>query len=260
MSADGFEALLAEADRRLLVGWDLTYDGRIVSVAPWDFTALVAKQARTSQSLLDIGTGGGEWLAALPDRPARTVAVEGWPPNVPVARRRLEPLGVEVLAFEPAPPNLEQTAGEGAPLPFADDAFDLITSRHEAYLAPEVRRALAPGGTFMTQQVGSGVPPDFRRLLDLPAAGDRPAWDLAFAVRQIEAGGLAVEEAVEGFETMSFADVGAFAWYLKNMPFLLADFSITEARPTLERLHREVVANGPIDVRQPMFWLKARKI
>jgi cyclopropane fatty-acyl-phospholipid synthase-like methyltransferase len=64
---------------------------------PWDYTATVLEHARRSPDLLDLGTGGGEWLAALPYRPARTVATEAWPPNVSVARGRLKPLGTEVV-------------------------------------------------------------------------------------------------------------------------------------------------------------------
>jgi hypothetical protein len=121
---DGLDALLDEAERRPLAGWDLTLDGRIASQPPWDFTAMVAEAARTSPDLLDIGAGGGEWLAALPQRPGGAVAVEGWPPNVAVAQARLEPLGVPVLAVEPAPPNLEQAPGApGGALPFPDAHF-----------------------------------------------------------------------------------------------------------------------------------------
>src|SRR5687767_9421828 len=106
MTTDALDTLLAEAERRPLVGWDVSYDGRITTSRPWDFAAIVDAHTRGSPDLLDLGTGGGEWLSALPYRPPRTVAVEGWPPNVDVARRRLEPLGIPVLAFEGAPDNV----------------------------------------------------------------------------------------------------------------------------------------------------------
>lgn len=80
MSMTEFDALMEEAERRPLVGWDVGYDGRISSRLPWDFTAMVTDHARRSPDLLDLGTGGGEWLGDLPHRPARTVATEGWPP------------------------------------------------------------------------------------------------------------------------------------------------------------------------------------
>jgi SAM-dependent methyltransferase len=251
-----FDALIAEAERRPLVGWDLTLDGRITSERPWDFSQQVASVAECSPDLLDMGTGGGEWLARLPHRPARTVAVEGWPPNVLVARRRLEPLGVAVFEVEPAAPNVEQTeCGEGGALPFDDARFQLITARHEAYLPTEVRRVLAPGGRFLTQQVGSGASDDLYRLFGVEPPKDPVAWTLEFAVGQLEAAGLVVEEGEAGAEVMTFADVGALAWYLKNVPFVYPEFSMAAARERLRELH----SAGPIVVRQPLFRIAARR-
>jgi len=51
-----FEAPMDEAERRRLVGWDVSYDGRIATAAPWDFAAIVANRTRTSRDLLDPGT------------------------------------------------------------------------------------------------------------------------------------------------------------------------------------------------------------
>jgi SAM-dependent methyltransferase len=80
------------------------------------------------------------------------LAAEAWPPNVPVAAARLRALGIAVVQDEGAPENDTQHPGRGR-LPFRDEAFDLVTNRHEAFQAAEVRRVLAPGGTFVTQQV-----------------------------------------------------------------------------------------------------------
>ena len=46
---------------------------------------------------------------------------ESWPPNVAKATALPHPLGAVVVADRDEPP-----------LPFADDAFDLVTSRHPA--------------------------------------------------------------------------------------------------------------------------------
>lgn len=100
-----FADLMAEAQDRPFEGWDHTYGGRIVTEEPWDFGALVDAFASDSPDLLDLGTGGGEWLSAR-HLPELTVATEGWAPNVPVAQARLAPLGVEVVAVEGAPENV----------------------------------------------------------------------------------------------------------------------------------------------------------
>lgn len=251
------DRMLDDARQRPLVGWDVSYDGRITYTQPWDFTAIVAAQARHSTALLDLGTGGGEWLSRLPNRPANVVATEGWPPNVPIARERLAPLDIELFAVEAAPYNVEQTPTTmiGA-LPLPDRAFDLVTSRHESYLPHEVKRVMTDDGCFLTQQVASGDPDDFYRLLGWPVPKVDVAWDLAFAAAQLEAAGFVIEQAAEGHEEKHFADIGALAWYLQHMPFVLPDFSIAAAR---EELLRIAASDEPIMVRQPLFWLKARK-
>lgn len=98
MSRDEIDALIEEADQRSFVGCDVSYHGRISTIPPWDFAAIVDAHSRASPDLLDLGTGGGEWLSRLPYRPTRTVVTEGWVPNVSVARTRLEPLGIDGIA------------------------------------------------------------------------------------------------------------------------------------------------------------------
>lgn len=63
----------------------------------------------------------------------------------------------------------------------------------------------------------------------------------------------------EGTEITSFADVGAFVWYLKMIPWTVENFSVAAHRPALERLHERIVCDGPLRVRLPAFWLKAIK-
>lgn len=253
-----FADLMAEAQDRPFEGWDFSYDGRIVTEEPWDFGGLVDAFAANSPDLLDLGTGGGEWLSARM-LPKRTVATEGWAPNVPAARARLAPLGVEVVAVEGAPENVAQEEGApGGGLPFPDGSFHLVVSRHESYLPAEVRRVLAPGGRFVTQQVASTIADDFRWLLGEAPPATARVWDLDFALSQLSRAGFVIEAREQGDQLMRFADVGAFAWYLKNLPFIIPDFRIDRMQGRLERLHRKTAGKG-IAARQPVFRITARK-
>lgn len=247
--------LLEEAARRPLVGWDLSYDGRVDYAAPWSFEAIVDAALTDAASVLDMGTGGGEWLSRRPFPRGRTVATEAWAPNVPVAMARLAPLGAAVVAVEGAPDNADQGAAASPTLPFADRAFDLITNRHELFVAAEVARVLAAEGRFLTQQVSSDFDAPMRALL---GAAPRPAarpWRLAQAVDQVRGAGLAMVGGGEGDAVLTFADAGALAWYLINVPWVMPDFDIVRHRPQLQRL----AGAATIVVRQPMFWLAAAK-
>jgi SAM-dependent methyltransferase len=251
-----FEALLDEAENRPLVGWDLDYDGRIGFSAPWDFAELADRRILSSLSLLDMGTGGGEWLSRRALTSRLTVATESWRPNVPVAQARLAPLGVCVVAVEPAPDNTGQHGAARLPkLPFADAAFDLVTNRHDSFVAAEVARVLAPDGLFLTQQVQSDFDLSLRRLLTLPARSAGSVWDLGEAVRQVRKSGLRVERSGRGQARTTFADVGALAWYLLKVPWVLPGVAPEDWRPRLRRLD----SRRAICVEQPIFWLEARK-
>ena len=63
---------------------------------PWNYVAL-PKTAVSKADILDVATGGGEVFSTLAPFPARATAVEGFEPNVAVARARLAPLGVPVF-------------------------------------------------------------------------------------------------------------------------------------------------------------------
>ena len=109
---------------------------------PWDYEALARAHARSAHALLDIGTGGAERLARIvAGLPVQVVATEGWAVNVPLAARRLAPLGGQVVRCS------------SCQLPFRDARFDLVLSRHTALGPDEVLRVLRSGGSIVTQQV-----------------------------------------------------------------------------------------------------------
>ncbi|MEV8306836.1 methyltransferase domain-containing protein [Streptomyces flavidovirens] len=99
-------------------------------------------------------------------------ATEVWPPNVARATELLHPRGAVVVVH-----------AAGQPLPFAADAFDLVSSRHPMELGrQEVARVLRPGGTYLGQHIGSnnlfelgayflGPPPEESRGEDAGRAG-----------------------------------------------------------------------------------------
>lgn len=256
-----FELLIAEAEAQPFVGWDFSWLGKrmVTSPLPWDYDAQVVKHARQSPDLLDLDTGGGEWLAAIPYRPNWTVATESYPPNVPIAARRLHPLGISVLRVEGAPDNNVQRVPESrGQLPFRSSSLHLIINRHGSFVAAEVSRILARAGHFITQQVGEQGYGDFYQLLKLPipAPSSRP-WCLSLAKAQVEAAGLRVSGSGEGDGVVSFTDVGAFAWYLKAIPWTVQGFSIHAFRRRLKDLHSRIQKSGPLQVRQSRFWLEA---
>jgi SAM-dependent methyltransferase len=222
---------------------------------------MVAGRAQRSPDLLDLGTGGGELLASISPHPLLTVATEAYPPNVRVAARRLVPMGIHVVQISGAPDNnvLHDIGSKGS-LPFRDGAFHLVVDRNEAYLAREVARVLAPGGVFLTEQSGSAEIPELYRLLGMdPPSDPSSPWDLGLAAAQVAAAGLSPLGGGEATFAMHFQDVGALAWYLTAVPWVLPGFSIERYRPRLEQLHSKIADGGPIRIPRYAFWLEAGK-
>jgi SAM-dependent methyltransferase len=130
---------------RTFSGW--SFAGREVKYLepgpPWDYEAIVRDHASQATSMIDLGTGGGEFYATVVDGfGGRAVATEEYHVNAPVAHARLAPLGGHVVR-----------ASADHVLPFVESAFDLVINRHEAMNPAEVARIVQPGGAVITQQV-----------------------------------------------------------------------------------------------------------
>lgn len=118
-------------------GWDFSHiDGRWKSeTLPWDYREIVLSFLKSTDRLLDLGTGGGEFLLSLNHPFALTSVTEAYPPNVKLCNERLAPLGITVV----------QTY-EDDKLSFEDSSFDIVISSHESFDSAEVGRVLKKGG------------------------------------------------------------------------------------------------------------------
>jgi SAM-dependent methyltransferase len=242
---------LQHEEREPLEGWDFSHiahrgkEGEL----PWRYRDLVREAISTARSMLDMSTGGGEVLASLVPLPPDTRATEGYPPNIRVARHRLEPLGVRVHAVD-----------DWRILPFPDSTFDLVTNRHGPYIPAEVRRVLRPGGTFITQQVGGTNNLGLNKLLGAgePDRSFMPEWwNLSHAQAEVEAAGLTIVTALEAFPPTRFLDVGAIVYWLKAIPWQIPDFSVDRYFDRLKTLHLTVQTQGYIEVASHRFLLIA---
>jgi SAM-dependent methyltransferase len=252
-----FEDLVSEAEDWEMQGWDFSsLKGRWVeSSTPWSYRAKVLALLRHSESLLDIGTGGGEFLSSLRPLPRHAFATEGYPPNVSVARERLKPLGIEVV--QTFCEDNAKTPQLGS-LPFRTGCFDLVIDRHESFVAREVFRVLKPSGAFLTQQVGT------QNLIELneKLGAERPTdgeWNLDVATKQLEEAGFKIEERRRAILSSWFKDIGAVICCLKAVPWQIPDFSIRKYIDELRKLDESMRLKGGLKVKETRFLVKAVK-
>lgn len=246
-----FELLIADSEQPFS-GWDFSYITKtkrmVKAPLPWSYTRVFLPHLRQALSLLDMGTGGGEFLEKLRPLPEQTVATEGYSPNVPIARKRLEPLGVTV-----------HEVAEDLKLPFEDNTFDLVINRHESYSPGEVLRVLKPGGHFVTQQVGGQNEVDLNHLLGAPVNDEYAHWNLTYAARELEEAGFQLLERKEDYPPARFFDIGAVVYYLKAVPWQIKGFSVEEYRDALFQMHSLMASQGYVDIRAHRFLLVAQR-
>jgi SAM-dependent methyltransferase len=260
-----FDEMVAEAAAAPFSGWDFGWlSGRwsAGSLLPWSYADTVAAHAATATTMLDMGTGGGEWLAELEPRPPWTVATESWPPNVPVAASRLAPLAIPVVHSDGAADNMSDEASSSEPgragrLPFRDGAFDLVVNRHESFRADEVYRVLADGGSFVTQQVDYHSDDDLYRLLGLQPPDQPGSW-LSLAASQLSSAGLVVRTAAAAASSTCFHDVGAVVYYLRVVGWAIPEYSLEAFSPQL-RAAAQDASMWPLPVTERRFLVVAGK-
>jgi SAM-dependent methyltransferase len=226
--------------------------GRYIPGSPsWTWPGIVGPHLRGASALLDLGTGEGSVLAALPDLPPLTVATEEWMATVPAAVRTLRPRAISLVVAGGARENTKPAEPPRPGLPFADQSYDVVLSRHDAFDPVEVRRVLKPGGVFVTQQVGSDETASVRSLCELKTEPE--GWDLAEAIRQTEAAGLTVTGSGEERPASWFTDVAALIGYLRTIPWSVPELDRSTMHPVFERLH----ARGTLQAVSHRFWLTA---
>jgi SAM-dependent methyltransferase len=245
-----FERLLKEAWEYDFSGWDWSYlDGRAVeSPLSWDYPKIVFDQSRNVRSLLDIGTGGGEFLATLQPFPPQVFAAESYPPNLEVARKTLEPLGVKVIGVR-----------EEDPLPFEENSLDLVINRHASYSAAEVNRILKPGCGFITQQVGGENNLRFNEILQEKVEFIYSYWTLDYAANELARAGFEIIRAVEDFPETAFYDIGAVVFHLKIISWQVEGFTVEKYYPKLALIHNMIQEEGQFVVNSHRFLIEARK-
>ena len=232
-------------------GWNFSHiNTRIVSsTLPWSYTSKILLRLRTTkiERFLDMGTGGGEFLSDnFQPFPKNSFATEAYPPNVPIARKRLESLGIKVIQVE-----------EDGKLPFDDDYFDLIINQHEFYSDQEVFRILKPGGEFITKQVHQKNDLDLANLLKLPI--DDEPWNVELASQSLVNAGFEIIEKYESDMEVRVFDVGAIAYLLKIAPWGIPSFNLEEHIERLLPLQKMIEKEGYIKLNNPRFMIIAKK-
>lgn len=232
-------------------GWDFSHiRGRYTEEEdlPWDYREAILQYLKPEMRLLDIDTGGGEFLLSLNHPYGNTAATEGYPPNVEVCKQTLLPLGIDFHL------------GDGTlKLPFEDGSFNMVINRHGDFNVSDIYRLLKPGGIFVTQQVGAENDRELVKLLCGETELPFPEQYLDVASRKFRNAGFEILDAQEAFGSIQFFDVGALVWFARIIEWEFPGFSVDTCRDRLLNTQRILDRNGCIEGRIHRFLLAARK-
>lgn len=246
-----FDELVSEADAAPVDGWDFSWlVGRATEERPsWGYQRLMSQRLAQASAGLDIDTGGGEVLSGAQTFPPTMVATESWPPNAALATRLLHPRGVVVVA----------TRAE-EPLPFANQAFDLVTSRHATVVRwNEIARVLRPGGSYLAQQIGPATMSELFEYFLGPQPDKWAELQPDTQTAQAQAAGLQVIQMRLERLRAEFFDIGAVIYFLRKVIWTVPDFSVDRYRQRLRELHEHIETNGPFVAHSTRLLVEARK-
>ncbi|BBY08500.1 class I SAM-dependent methyltransferase [Mycobacterium noviomagense] len=232
-----FDDLVAEAAAAPVDGWDFSWlDGRATEERPsWGYQRLMSQRLANASAACDIDTGGGEVLAEAAKFPLTMAATESWPPNAALATKLLHPRGVVVVATRDEPW-----------LPFADEAFDLVTSRHPISVRwSEIARVLRPGGTYFSQQIGPATMSELVEYFSGPQPQKWAEFHPDAQREQAQAAGLQVVDIRMERLRAEFFDVGAVIYFLRKVIWTVPGFTVDDYRERLRDLHDRIQTDGP---------------
>lgn len=232
-------------------GWDFSHIANRHTEQedlPWDYQETILEFLESDMKLLDIDTGGGEFLLSLNHPCKNTAATENYPPNVELCRNVLTPLGIDFQAAD----------GKGI-LPFSDSCFDMVIDRHGDFNAKEIHRVLKSGGLFITQQVGAENDRELVEILCGEMPFPFPEQYLNIAAQTFRDAGFEILKAEESFRPIKFFDVAALVWFARIISWEFPGFSVNTHLEALLKAQKLLEENGYIEGTTHRFLLVARK-
>ncbi|MFP4478075.1 MAG: SAM-dependent methyltransferase [Candidatus Izemoplasmatales bacterium] len=243
---------LIEIEKRVFPGWDFKKINQKTKSQEltWDYKKIVDLYLKKEDTLLDMGTGGGEFLLTLNHPYKQTTVTEAYPPNVKLCKERLAPLGITVCENETDEKSIPK-----------NKTFTMIINRHDAYHPVEVYNALEEGGYFITQQVGGlnnlylsqkVLGYDYKNFED-------NQWDLKHAKLSLESTGFKILFAEEAMSQVQYFDLETLVAYVSIIKWEFPGFNVKTNIDQLRKIEEEIKHKGYVEGQEHRFIIVAKK-
>lgn len=250
MRYEELKNLWLEEEQYAFQGWDFSHlQARWQhGLLDWDYKSIVLEHLHSTDRLLDMGTGGGEFLLSLGHPYANTAVTEAWQPNIQLCKENLTPLGIQVYPVQ-----------DDIPMPIPDGSFDIVINRHGYYNLHEVKRVLKPGGLFITQQVGGQNCLALEQRINL-VPPIQQAFSAGTELPKFYACGFSVKYSSECFPQLKFFDTGAVVFWAKIIEWSFPAFSVESNFDKLCLLQNIIDEHGFIADLEHRFIIVAQNI
>ena len=232
-------------------GWDFSHiAGRYTEETdlPWDYQRIIVNYLKPEMKLLDVDTGGGEFLLSLHHPYENTSATEAYPPNVELCKETLLPLGINFRV------------GDGKDvLPFENATFDMVINRHGDFNVKDIHRILKNGGIFITEQVGAENDRELAELLLGKTELPFPEQYLEIVRKKFGDAGFDILDAQECFRPIKFFDIGALVWFAHIIEWEFPNFSVEQCKDRLLYAQKILEQKGYVEGQIHRFLLVCSK-
>lgn len=209
-------------------GWDFSFMNTQKAPVPWEYLDVVSKYLKPKDTVLDIGTGGGEKFLKLAKLFKHGIGIDVDPEMIKTAKENAK--GISNVMFRVESEKLENTG----------EIFDVILCRHAPYNLKVIWEHLKLGGYYITQQVGE------KNMLNIKNVLKQNNEELVLTKKQFEK---------QGFEDLEFRqydveyivkDVESLVFWLQALDLLHSDMSGFKA---LEANIFNKILDGNVDKR-----------
>jgi len=243
---------LRKIQEEQFLGWDFSdINAKTVSTPlPWDYKNYILQYLTKDDLLLDMGTGGGEFLLSLEHPYENTYVTEAYPPNIELCEQRLVPLGITLFK------NKENQAHIPSPL-----SFDVIINKHDDYHPKEVYEHVKTGGYFITQQVGGKNNKELSKALLGYSYKDfsKDTWDLSHAKERLEQVGFEIVCAKEVIHPVKYFDLETIVAYASIIEWEFPGFDVDKNARELAQIEGVLQDKGYIEGQEHRFLLICKK-
>jgi hypothetical protein len=205
-------------------GWDFSGMSELRQPVPWEYRDVVLRYLRSSDAVLDIGTGGGERLSDLAGSFGHGLGIDA---DSGMVRFAMENSAAGNLNYRVCSDRLESVP----------EMFDVIIDRHAPFDLSAVAAHLRPGGYFITQQVGE------RNMARVKAALGQPTSPPPIRQRAVAASGLRLVALLEYDVEYVVCDIESLVFWLNALDLGHADIDGQSALAGAATLNQILAGN-----------------